>query len=519
MKAQSRALGLNKQHINMARLKVKQISDFSSAVQNLIDNDADQNASIIEQISEDLSSEVVATNGDVTSIDAVLASVGGNAAIVAVSNALSAEIEATDDDFTSADTRFSNAESTDVVLSNALSAEIEATDDDFTSADTRFSNAESTDVVLSNALSTEILATNADFTSVDAVLASVGGNAAIVAVSNALSAEIEATDDDFTSADTRFGSVDTRLSGAESTDVVLSAEINTEKGRIDAILAGSDADLNQFSEVISYVDSLDTADGGALTSQIASLEGVVSTNTSSDVVLSTALSAEIVATNGDVTSIDAVLASVGGNAAITAVSNALSAEIEATDDDFTSADTRFGSVDTRFSGAESTDVVLSNALSAEIEATDDDVTSLDSYIDGVSAALSGEISATGSEIDSLDVALNGFAKEAYIHGAFSGIVTGGAMTTQVVDTTGVQLDGGATATEAGSTVAVDLVRPIEGNSDLEMEANLMFVTINGQYVNHDAIRINSATQFSIIGSQLGFALEADDVLEFKYIKD
>ena len=375
MKAQSRALGLNKQHINMARLKVKQISDFSSAVQNLIDNDADQNASIIEQISEDLSSEVSATNSDVTSIDAVLASVGGASATTAVSNALSAEISATNSDFVSADTRFSSA---------------------------------------------------------------------------------------------------------ESTDVVLSSEINTEKGRIDAILAGSETDLNQFSEVISYVDSLDTADGGALTSSIASLETVVSTNTSSDVVLSTALSSEISATNSDVTSIDAVLASVGGDAAIAAVSD---------------------------------------ALSAEISATDSDVTSLDTYIDGVSADLSGEISATGSEIASLDVALNGFAKEAYIHGAFSDIVTGGGMTAQVVDTTGVQLDGGVTATESAGTVAVDLVQAIEGNSDLEMEANLMFVTINGQYVNHDAIRINSATGFSVIGGQLGFNLEADDVLEFKYIKD
>ena len=93
------------------------------------------------------------------------------------------------------------------------------------------------------------------------------------------------------------------------------------------------------------------------------------------------------------------------------------------------------------------------------------------------------------------------------------------MTTPVVDTTGVQLDGGVTATEGGGSVAVDLVRAIEGNNDMEMEANLMFVTINGQYVNHDAIRILSPTGFTVIGSQLGFNLEADDVLEFKYIKD
>lgn len=445
-------------------LKVKQISDFQSAVQNLIDTDSDQNASIIAQISSDLAAEITATNGDVTSIDGEI----------------------------------SGLKSTDVVLSDALAAEITATNGDVSSIDVVLGNLAGAATVSS--LETRI-SVEEDQNSSDHA-----------ALSGALSTEIATTNTEVTSLIAVDGSLETRLSEeedrADSVETELSGEIATEKGRIDAILAGSTADLDQFAEVISYVDSLDTADGGALTSQIASLETVVSTNTSSDVVLSNALAAEIATTNTEVISLDSY---------IDDVSSDLAAEITATNGDVSSIDVVLGSV-----------------------ATAANVTSLDTYIDGVSADLSTEIAATNGEVTalegdvssidvrlstadsgiaSLDTALDGFAKEAYVHGAFSGIVTGGGMTEVVVDTTGVQLDGGANATELANTINVDLVSAIEGNNDLEREANLVFVTVNGQYINHDAIRINSPQGFAVIGGQLGFNIEADDVFEFKYIVD
>lgn len=251
----------------MARLKVKQISDFTSAVQNLIDIDVDQNAASISSalsagvsagvFAGDVSTELVS---EVSSIDVVLAAKAGGSDLTAVSNALSVEIAAT----------------------------------------------------------------NADVTRIDGLLASV------------------ATDGELS---TEVASIDVRLSTSDSADVVHTAAISTEKARIDAILNGSTTDLDQFAEVISYVDSLDTADGGALTTAIASLETVVSTNSSSDVVLSAALSTEIAATDADVTSIDAVLASVGGATAVNAVSDALSAEIAATNDDFDSIDLRASNIE------------------------------------------------------------------------------------------------------------------------------------------------------------------------------
>jgi len=264
----------------MARLKVKQISDFDSKVNSLI---------------------TAGTTDEAASIDSLESLASSN--FLAVSTALSAEIIAT---------------STDVkVLSDALSAEIIAT---------------STDVkVLSDALSAEIIATSAD----------------VKVLSDALSAEISTTNSD-------VASIDTRITGTDG-------DVTAVSNAVSAILAGSEADLDQFREVISYVDSLDTADGGALTSGLASIGVVVSTNTSLDVVLSNALSAEISATNSDVLSIEDVLATMGTSETITAISNAVSNEISSTNSDVASIDTVIAALGNTYA----TDVELSGAVSVE----------------------------------------------------------------------------------------------------------------------------------------------------------
>jgi hypothetical protein len=308
----------------MARLKVKQIADFNTAVQTLIDNDADQNASIIAQISEDLSSEVSATNSDVTSIDAVLAGLAGATTVTSLETRISNDEVALDDAVGSLEDLISDNDTYIGLVSDALSAEIARTDEEVGSLE---------DLISDN-------------------LVAIGDNSGYIdGVSAELSAEISATNSDVASLD---------------------AYADANSTAISAILAGADVNLDTFAEVISYVDSLDTADGGALTSQIASIDARVSVNTSSDAVLSAALSAEISATNSDVASIDAVLAGVG------------------TSDNITSLDTYIDGVST--------------ALSTEISSTNSEVLSLDAYIDGVSADLSAEIASTGSEIADLQTA-------------------------------------------------------------------------------------------------------------------
>ena len=255
----------------MARLKVKQISDFTSAVQTLINNDVDQNAaSISSALSAGVSAGVFA--GD-------------------VSTELSEEVA-----------------SIDLILG------AKADGSDLTT--------------VSDALSNEISDTNADVTRIDGLLAS-------VATDGELSTEVD--------------SIDTRISNEE---ITRSVDVKAVSDAVSAILAGSDADLDQFAEVISYVDSLDTADGGALTSQIASLGVVVSTNSSLDVVLSDALSTEIENTNSDVDSIDVVLGTIATDATVTAISDALSNEISSTNSDFVSSDLRFEDVESDIDSVE-----------------------------------------------------------------------------------------------------------------------------------------------------------------------
>ena len=113
--------------------------------------------------------------------------------------------------------------------------------------------------------------------------------------------------------------------------------------------------------------------------------------------------------------------------------------------------------------------------------------------------------------------MNGFAKEAYIHLAATGLVSGNGATSAVLDTTGA--NGGDNVTEASGVYSFDLAIPMEGNNSTEYEANLVWLKVNGLGVDHNAIRVNSATQFDLMEAQLGYTLEASDLVEFKYIRD
>ena len=205
------------------------------------------------------------------------------------------------------------------------------TTDEAASIDSLESLASSNFAVVSEALSAEIIATSTD----------------VKVLSDALSAEISTTNSD-------VASIDTRINGAEG-------DVTAVSNAVSAILAGSDADLDQFAEVISYVDSLDTADGGALTSGLASIGVVVSTNSSLDVVLSNALAAEVSTTNSEILSIETVLGTMGTSETITAISDAVVAEISNTNSDIASIDTVIGALGNTYA----TDVELSDAVSVE----------------------------------------------------------------------------------------------------------------------------------------------------------
>lgn len=81
-------------------------------------------------------------------------------------------------------------------------------------------------------------------------------------------------------ADSLDSAMDTRVSALESDPVTqsyvdgevsnLQGQVNTEKGRIDAILLAADADKNSFAEIVSLINSVDTSNDQAFASYVLS---------------------------------------------------------------------------------------------------------------------------------------------------------------------------------------------------------------------------------------------------------
>jgi len=492
----------------MARLKVKQISDFTSAVNNLIGSGQvavdDSIDSLESQLSEGLDSLGV--------IDS------------AISNALSTEIATTD-------TQVGSLEVIDSAVSNALSTEIATTD-------TEVGSLELIDSAVSNALATlDTTVGNIDIASLEAIDS---------AVSNAVAGILQGADADtdnfsevisyinsvdaasdldlvneMTSVDTRFGSVDTRF-GVVNTDIgslevidsaisnALSTEIattNTEIGSLELIDSAVSTALSNLQNNVGDIDqpsleAIDSAVSNALSTEIATTDTEVGSLEVIDSAISNALSTEIATTDTEIGSLELI---------DSAVSQALA-----------TLDTTVGNID--IASLEVIDSAVSNALSTEIATTDTEVVSLETIDSAISTALSTEIATTGTEIDalqdsvdSLESQLNGFAKEAYIHLAATGLVSGNGATSAVLDTTGANV--GDNVTEATQTYIFDLAIPIEGNNTTEMEANLVWVKVNGLGVDHNAVRVNNSTSWTLLESSLGYQLEASDLVEFKYIRD
>lgn len=441
----------------MAQLKVKQISDYVSATNSLIAN---------AQVNVD------------ASIDSLESEVSSNLALLSAE--LSGDVSA--------------LESADAALSGEISAEKDAR--------------VSVDNLISEALSAEISVTNSEIASADVRFGTIEGNVASAA---------DAAD---------LTSLETRVSNDEDGLTAVSTDVS-------AILAGANANLDSFAEVISYLNSVDAVNDLDLVNALASIDTKISGNESRDLVLSAALSAEIDTTDAEVSSIDVVL----GGLATASAFGSLETRVSEDESDLASA---ILSIDTRVSTEESQHSAdweeLSTAVSTEISATNSEVASIDVRLSNEEdqhssdyALLSTEVvdevnsidtrlSTADSGIASIDTALEGFAKEAYIHGIFSGIVTGANQTVGIFDTAGTSGAVG-NATDNGTQVTLDLTVAAEGNNINEWEANTVMFTVNGLGVSHAAVRFIDPTTATLNYAGLGYNLEASDVIEFRYIKD
>ena len=337
----------------------------------------------IDSLETALSTEIEATNSDVTRIDAAVLAERGRAieqegflgeSIDSLETALSAEIEATNADVAGIN---DSIDSLELVASGNL-ADLNASVDS-----------------LEVALSTEIEATNADVDAINSDIASLESkhdsemtahheeHLSLIAAEESRAIEQEGFLAD--SVDSLEVALSTEIEATNSEviriDGRITSEMKVERDRIDNILSAADLDLDQFVEVVSYVDALDLENDnifiayqGATDDSIDSLELALENGSGALVdsvdSLEVALSLEIETTNTEVNAL---------NASVDSLEVALSAEIEATNNDFVNANASIDSLEV--------------ALSAEIEATNADFLVVNASIDSLETALAAESAA------------------------------------------------------------------------------------------------------------------------------
>ena len=396
------SLGLNKQTYNMARLKVKQISDIGTYVQGLIDSDADQNATLISNNASSIS---------------------------AVSTALVNEIASTGAEVTALVASVDSLE--DVATGNT--ADTDASIDSLESVDAGLAS-DIANTVASTATNTSGIAQNVkDISDLEAGLATNDAD------NLALTASVDSLE----------------LLAGGSIIANLATSIADNDTRVDAILNGADVDLDQFTEVVDYVNSMDVLQGGQLTN------GLAAANASID-------SLETVA-SAAINSIDDLQAA---DVEITRVQTAISSALDTNDADNLALTASVDSLE---------DVVGGN--SGATDASIDSLELVDSFaIDSIDALQAADVVLNAS-IDSLEaLATDAFGAGVRIHQM--GTVTGGATFT--------------IPTAVDSTVDADCVVFVNGKNE-QMFMNEL--NTNGWV---------SANGLSFSLTNIGYSIDAED---------
>ncbi len=270
----------------MARLKAKQIEDFNSVVQGLIDNDADQNAGLIDALEASVDSLEVSSGGNTSDINASIDSIEvASAALQTVVTNDAADADASIDSLETLAGTLAVAADADASIDSieVASAALQAiVTNDAADADASIDSLETLAGTL--AVSAD---TDASIDSLEIYAGTVSSDLANEATARGnadtiLNASVDSLE---TATDLRVTVVNASIDSLEVVDGAISAEVATEKGRIDAILSGSAIDLDSFAEIVSFVASVDTLNDGIVSdltantgASIDSLEAVVGSN-------------------------------------------------------------------------------------------------------------------------------------------------------------------------------------------------------------------------------------------------
>jgi len=231
----------------------------------------------------------------------------------------------------------------------------------------------------------------------------------------------------FDTVDASVNSLETFIAGEvsslEAVDTALSAEIVTEKERVDAILDSAEADKDSFAEIVSLINAVDTENDNAFASFVLRTDKSIDSLELVDADLQrqiTSNDSDILGLEGDITSLDTRVLGVEGDLASeieratgreNAIEAALNAEIAATNADFINVNASIDSlevVDNGFAGNITSLDTRVSGVEGDLQAEIDRATAMEGKI---SAELSAEIAETAAEqavqnasIDSLEAA-------------------------------------------------------------------------------------------------------------------
>jgi|GEM_PF-3353773 hypothetical protein len=231
----------------------------------------------------------------------------------------------------------------------------------------------------------------------------------------------------FDTVDASVNSLETFIAGEvsslEAVDTALSAEIVTEKERVDAILESAEADKDSFAEIVSLINAVDTENDNAFASFVLRTDKSIDSLELVDADLQrqiTSNDSDILGLEGDITSLDTRVLGVEGDLASeieratgreNAIEAALNAEIAATNADFINVNASIDSlevVDNGFAGNITSLDTRVSGVEGDLQAEIDRATAMEGKI---SAELSAEIAETAAEqavqnasIDSLEAA-------------------------------------------------------------------------------------------------------------------
>lgn len=222
-------------------------------------------------------------------------------------------------------------------------------------------------------------------------------------ISRAQDAESDLAADIAAETSARQSAITTEQNARISADNALDAKIETEKGRINAILSASTADADTFKEVVDLINSVDLTNDNALAAAVLSINDDIAAETNSRVGGDTALGLRIDGVETAVTALttrvsaaEADIVDLGSDLAAetSARQSAISAEQTARQ----SADTTLQSnIDAESSARSTADTSLSNRLDV-LEGA-----SADSRLDAVEADIAG----IESRLSSLETTIDG----------------------------------------------------------------------------------------------------------------